>query len=97
MSLAVRLRLEAQGEMNEAAAWYERQREGLGNEFLDDVERCLARIGVTPHAAIVWRDDVRRRHVGRFPYHVFYRVTPSEVDVVAIAHEKRRPGSFGTR
>ncbi len=97
MTVVVRLRPEAQAEMDDAADWYERQREGLGDEYLTEVERCLGRIGATPRAAIVWRDEIRRRHVDRFPYYVFYRVTPTYVDVVAIAHEKRRPGYFAAR
>jgi len=97
VTLEVLLRPEAQAEMAEAAAWYGRQREGLGDEYLLEVERCLERIGATPNAAIVWRGDIRRRHVERFPYHVFYRVTERHIDVVAIVHEKRRPAVFEGR
>ena len=34
----------AQAEFEEAAAWYERQREGLGLEFVDEIDRTLSRI-----------------------------------------------------
>lgn len=94
MTLDVRLRAEARVELESAAEWYADEREGLGDEFLGAIERCLDRIGATPYAAIVWRGDIRRRRVDRFPYQIFYRVTATHVDVIAIAHERRRPGYF---
>ncbi|MDY0067605.1 MAG: hypothetical protein RBS02_14610 [Steroidobacteraceae bacterium] len=36
MNRIVRLREEADRDLAEAASWYERQREGLGHEFLDE-------------------------------------------------------------
>ncbi|WP_258868133.1 hypothetical protein [Alkalilimnicola ehrlichii] len=41
MSFDVRLRREAERDVEEAARWYERQREGLGQQFLDEVLRTL--------------------------------------------------------
>ena len=37
MKLTVRLREEADRDVNAAAAWYEKQRRGLGHDFLDEV------------------------------------------------------------
>ena len=37
MNFPVRLREEAELDLAEAATWYESQRSGLGNEFLDSV------------------------------------------------------------
>ncbi len=38
----------AQAEFAEAAAWYEGEREGLGLEFISEIERTLARIARQP-------------------------------------------------
>jgi hypothetical protein len=35
MTMEVRLRQEAEQDLAESAAWYEQQRTGLGQEFLD--------------------------------------------------------------
>lgn len=35
--------------------------------------------------------DVRRVPVSRFPYHLAYLVTPEEIHVLAVAHDRRRP------
>jgi hypothetical protein len=48
----------AQQELEEAAGWYEQQRLGLGFEFIEEVDRVLARIET--HASV----SVRRRPAG---------------------------------
>jgi hypothetical protein len=44
MTLEVRLRPEAEQDLTESAAWYEQQRTGLGQEFLD---AALATVSAT--------------------------------------------------
>ena len=39
----------------------------------------------------------RRTLVARFPYQVVYRLRPTEIVIVAIAHLKRRPGYWKSR
>ena len=48
MTLGIRLRREAERDVEEAARWYERQRHGLGQQFLDEVLRTLQAIGEQP-------------------------------------------------
>lgn len=47
----------AEGDIHKAQAWYERQREGLGDEFLQEIEESLTRVCQAPeaHATIVGR------------------------------------------
>jgi hypothetical protein len=33
----------------------------------------------------------------RFPYLVFYRILDADIEIVAVAHEKRRPGYWTNR
>ena len=49
MSLKVHLRPEAEADIEDAATWYERQREGLGHNFLDDVLIALDTISENPN------------------------------------------------
>lgn len=35
--------------------------------------------------------DLRKRPVGRFPYTIFYRVTESDIVIVRIRHQARKP------
>jgi len=41
-------RPKAAADIDEAYAWYEARREGLGREFLDEVAACLSRIRSAP-------------------------------------------------
>ena len=40
---------------------------------------------------------VRRFAVKRFPYHVFYLEAPLEIRILAVAHDRRKPGYWKNR
>jgi plasmid stabilization system protein ParE len=89
----------ASEEFTEAVRWYEQQRRGLGAEFFDAVAATTVLIEAHPEIGTTVRDDpvTRRVLVPRFPYQVVYRLTATEIIVVAIAHLKRRPGYWKNR
>jgi plasmid stabilization system protein ParE len=85
------LRPAAAADVEEAYSWYERQRPGLGEEFLGAVNAGLREIANHPlRQAIIFR-DMRRFLLMRFPYAIFYRVYPNAVVVVACMHGRRDP------
>jgi plasmid stabilization system protein ParE len=47
-----------------------------------------------PEACPVWRADRpdRKRFLKRFPYVVFFGIDWSTIEILAVAHAKRRPG-----
>ncbi len=87
--------------MVEAARWYETHRTGLGLEFLDAVDAAVAGIGETPRMGSlvpgVSDRTIRRRPVRRFPYHVVYMELSDRLQILAIAHDRRRPGYWAGR
>jgi toxin ParE1/3/4 len=97
----VRIAREVAGELAEAAAWYEGQRSGLGDQLVAAVEAVLARIETRPTSGApvpAARDpDVRRIRVPRFPYHVVFVDLPDRVQVLAMAHWRRRPSYWRAR
>ncbi len=93
----VRLTPEALDELGEAASWYEARRQGLGSELLDEVEEVLPRIGALPDSFPRLLDvpddlEIRRALLPRFPYALVFISTGVEIQVIAVAHTKRRPG-----
>ena len=72
MKPSVRLRPRAETDLQEAFAWYEEQRAGLGQDFLLTVEVTLARIERNPKSFPVVHRTVRRALLRRFPYCVFF-------------------------
>jgi toxin ParE1/3/4 len=102
LNLRVHFEAEAEVEYLQAFRWYERQREGLGIEFLDDVDATIRRVLEAPFSgATVPRLPpdlaVRRLATTRFPYHVVYLVADEELRILAVAHDRRRPGFWNTR
>ena len=67
------IRPEAEADLVAARAWYEKQREGLGAEFILCVEEALQRIGRMPEMYAVVHRDIRRVLTRRFPYAIYYR------------------------
>jgi len=96
LSLPVRISEEAEAELVDAASWYDSHREGLGALFLNAVDATVDRIAEAPHVGsmvpALSNPDFRRRPVQGFPYHVVYIELPDHLRVLAIAHDRRRPG-----
>ena len=99
MTLAVRTSEPASDELGEAVRWYEARRSGLGGEFLDAVAATLSLVETNPGIGTMISNDrlTRRVLVARFPYQVVYRLRPTEIVIVAVAHLKRRPGYWKNR
>ena len=86
----------------EAAAWYERERPGLGAEFGQAINTALDLledeiVPLTPMSGEAGNIGARRIMLKRFPYDVVVREMPAEIVVVAFAHHSRRPGYWLSR
>ena len=98
----VRFEAEAEAEYQEAGRWYEERRAGLGLEFFDAVDATLGQILLLPQAGapvprVPLDIPVRRVPVRRFPYHVIYLERADAIRILAIAHDRRRPGYWKGR
>lgn len=72
-------------------AWYERQRRGLGFEFLDCIENALKSIIDNPEMYRNHYLNFRGCVVRRFPFSVFYTVEYSEVVVHSVFDNRQDP------
>jgi len=93
---------EAEAELRAAIDWYEQERAGLGDEFWSEVQHVLRLISEHPTIGgtiqrIRVRGSARRLPVRRFPYFVIYREGSEYLQIVAIAHQSRRPGYWRAR
>ena len=90
---------EGRAELATAAAWYEEQRPGLGDELLQAVEEALERIAQAPESFPRDRfdDRARRASVAQFPYGIAFVVHDGDIRVVAFAHVRRLPGHWKGR
>lgn len=92
----------ADAEYRLAGRWYEARREHLGIEFFDAVDATIDQIVAMPRAGSRVRQVppdliVRRRAVRRFPYHVVYMELATHLRILAIAHDRRKPGYWMER
>jgi plasmid stabilization system protein ParE len=80
-----------------ASRTYGQQQEGLGDAFREEVARALELIRMFPLSGQLVEGNLRRQLVKRFPYHILYQVAGDSVYVVAVAHQRRRPGHWQRR
>ena len=88
---------EADVEVNEAVRYYEARAPGLGLLFLASVEEAVEQVLGSPEAWQVVGDEVRHKLLRRFPYSLLYVIEPDRIRVLAVAHQKRRPGYWSHR
>jgi plasmid stabilization system protein ParE len=87
----------ADEEMTEASLFYEAASTGLGNDFLDDVQRVVDSLREHPYLGHGVDRNLRRMLLHRFPFSLIYSVEPDEILIVAVAHHGRRPGYWQDR
>jgi toxin ParE1/3/4 len=88
---------DAEEDLAEAKAWNNRQKKGLGDEFIDNIDAAVDRIRRIPEGATEVYPGVRRVVVQRFPYGVFYKVEPDHIAIIAIYQNKRDPRGWQSR
>ena len=81
----------AEMEMNEAAEYYETREKGLGEAFIDEIERVLNLVQRNPESARVILKSIRRKILWRFPYSLLCSIDSDSIRILAIANQKRRP------
>jgi plasmid stabilization system protein ParE len=91
MSYVVRLRPEADRDVAVAASWYEQQRPGLGQEFLDEFVAMSDRLSESPLVYPTVHRKTCRALLNRFPFGVFFRMAGTDVVIVAVMHGSRSP------
>ena len=77
--------------------WYRRADTDVANRFGDALDRAIERIAETPERFPIYLANTRRLLLRRFPYAVIYRLDPGRIIVLAIAHQRRRPGYWQRR
>ncbi|MGH7453191.1 MAG: type II toxin-antitoxin system RelE/ParE family toxin [bacterium] len=82
----------AETEHLESVAFYESKQPGLGAAYLTEFENVMKRVCEGPQRyPIEMKPDIRRIRMNRFPFTVLYREKDGIVQILAIAHQRRRP------
>lgn len=88
---------EAERELLAARDWYSDRSDGLGQVFVEAVDEAMTRVATMPDACspvpgVSPELGVRRAFVKRFPFSVVFVELGGMLVVVAVAHQRRRPG-----
>ena len=88
----------ALAEFRDATAYYTTKADKkLGLAFVAEFDRVVDLIIGNPEIGRVFRGNIRRFVMRRFPYNVYYHTVFGELHVLAIAHQSRRPGYWSAR
>jgi toxin ParE1/3/4 len=88
---------EAEEELLESALFYDSRVKGLGESFTSEVQRAVEMVRAHPDLGSPLGTKVRRVLVRRFPYSVIYRHEADRIFILAVAHQRRRPGYWRHR
>jgi hypothetical protein len=88
---------EAENELSDSVAFYERREPGLGLEFERAAREAVQTIQVDPERHPLQKDGTRRLVMERFPFVIHYADLPSSLWVLAFAHASRKPGYWRRR
>lgn len=84
-------------ELRQAAKWYDQQQAGVGEQFLQAVGQGRDRLLHDPSARPIASKGIYRQFIGQFPFDLLYRVRPTQIQIVAVAHHSRKPGYWRRR
>jgi len=88
----------AEQELTQAALFYAQQANAeLGRALIAEFERSVDLLRLHPMLGAKWRGATRRLPLRRFPFSIVYLVHDAEVHIVALAHQRRKPGYWRGR
>jgi len=92
MKRHVVLRRAAEKEFDNSIAYYENEREGLGQEFRTVIEQYFQRIADNPEWFPIVRSEVRRAVVvRRFPFAIHFLIEAERIVILSVFHTSRDP------
>jgi len=91
--LQVKISRNAQAQIEQAAAWWEKNRASAPGAVRDDLERILGLLAVQPgmgaQARGIKLQGVRRITLSRIRFYLYYRATDEALEVLAFWHTSR--------
>ena len=81
----------ARDDLDTAFEWYEKQRRGLGFEFLDCIEEAVKRIIAFPELYKVSYSNFRRCVIRRFPFSIFYTIEADGIVIHSVFDNRQDP------
>ena len=97
MSCEVRLDPHAEAEILSSLAWYSSRSDLAARSFVHELMRVIARAVDSPERSPKYLHGARRIVFPRFPFSLVYRMKGEVLEVLAVAHQSRKPGYWKGR
>jgi plasmid stabilization system protein ParE len=96
--MRIRFHPAARRELTEVAQYYDRESPGIGKSFVREAERAINTLAERPRLGVPMQNNrLRQWPLRRFPYYLIYVLEGDDLIVLAVAHQKRRPGYWEGR
>jgi toxin ParE1/3/4 len=95
--LRIEIHIEAHEEEEKAFAWYRERSLEAADAFVQEIEQARLAIQESPESWAEYLHGTRRYLLKRFPYVVVYRISADRIEVVAIAHGRRKTSYWAER
>jgi toxin ParE1/3/4 len=97
MRLTAYLHPAAETELEETVTFLNRKYPRLGNEFLSCFQDAIKIIENHPESGAFIFEEFRRKVIHRFPFSLFYYRQNHSIQILAVAHNHRKPGYWKNR
>lgn len=87
----------ARDEARETFRWYAKRSLRAASAFMAELDAAVEAIQADPERFGLYMFGCRRRLLKRYPYLVVYRELSDKIQIVAVAHGRRRPGYWRER
>lgn len=80
---------QAAGDLDEDVRYYNDASPGLGLQFLAEARAAVKLLERHPRLGTVVADEIRAKHLIRFPHTLLYALDEDEVVILAVAHQRQ--------
>ena len=95
--LGIRLHPQAAVEAETSRAWYFERSASVAASFLEELDAAIHAIRESPSRWPPIHGRYRRFVLHKFPFSVVYVARDGFIEVIAIAHHRRKPGYWSAR
>ncbi len=81
----------------ESQAWYHERSHIAARAFTTEISWAIRVIQESPTR---WKRHIKNTHkfeLNHFPFSIIYRINEDSIEIVAVAHQRRRPGYWRKR
>ena len=80
-----------------ATDWYAQRSLIAARAFVSELIHAVDRVAEAPERWPFFEDDTRRYIFPKFPFSLIYRIINEKIQIIAVAHSKRKPGYWKKR